>query len=256
MLIRQLIFQYMKKRIYLILLFVTAIFFSCKDNKEFVEQLFTNNQISIALKQCIDSAALHTCNALCVVAVDSGYSHFEKGTYRLELPAAAKKVLDTLLAHASCENDSLSINTRINSLIDSINRAAEQCGNDLIRQFWKPTTDSIVFPNPNAILHGGDHAITDFVKQTKQTEFISALENSILKEQFNELQIITAWDDLQKEYFTITGIYSSVDILAPTAQQMAAGFFRKMALEEAAIRKDPKLQGNPNGWLYKVFATL
>jgi hypothetical protein len=29
-----------------------------------------------------------------------------------------------------------------------------------------------------------------------------------------------------------------------------------MAIVEDAIRKDPKLRGNPNGLLYQVFATL
>jgi hypothetical protein len=242
----------MKKRIYLILLSVTVIFFSCKDNNKFAEQLFTNNQISLALKQCIDSAALRTCNALCVVDTtlppENGFNYYDSKSYRIELPAAAKNIADTLTGYGFGE--------QIDSLIFKINRAAEQCGNDLIRYFWKPTSDSIFFPNPNTILHGGNHAITDFVKQTKQTEFISALVNSILKEQFNELQIITSWNELQKEYHSITGTYSSIDILAPVSQQMAAGFFRKMAIEEVAIRKDPKLRGNPTGWLYRVFATL
>jgi len=243
----------MKKRIYLILLSVTAIFFSCKENTEFAEQLFTNKEISIALKQCIDSTSVRTCNVLCVV--DSslnpklGYSYYDSKSYRLELTAAVINVLDTLKQYGFDANiDTL--------LINSINRAAEQCGNDLIRYFWKPLSDSITFPNPNAILRGGDNALTNFVKQTKQTEFIAVLVNSLLLEQFNELQIITRWNELQKEYYELTGTYSSIDILTPSAQQMAARFFRRMALEEEAIRKDPSKRGNPTGFLYRVFATL
>jgi hypothetical protein len=250
----------MKKRIYLILLSVTVIFFSCKDNSEFVEQLFTDSEVSAALRQCIDSAAMRTCNVLCIVDTlkkEYGYSYYDSKSYRIELPAAAKNVVDTLIKHKSGNPlDSLTLISRINALKDSINRAAEQCGNDLMRQFWKPATDSIVFLNPNAILHGGNNAITNFVKQTTQTEFISALVNSILIEQFNELEVITTWDALQKEYSAITGTHSSIDILTPSAQQMVAGFFRKMALEEEKIRNNPNLRGNPNGWLYRVFATL
>jgi len=243
----------MEKRIYLILLSVSVIFFSCKDNSKYAEQLFTNKEISNALKQCIDSTAVRTCNALCVV--DStlnpqfGYSYYGSKSYRLDLPAAAKNVVDTLKEYGFDNNiDTL--------LIAAMNRAAELCGNDLIRQFWKPTSDTIIFPNPNAILHGGNDALTNFVKQNYQTEFISVLVNSILKEQFKELDIITTWNTFQKEYYEITGTYSSIDILIPAAQQMTAGFFRKMAIEEEKIRKDPKMRGNPTGFLYRIFATL
>jgi len=250
----------MKKRIYLILLSVPVIFFSCKDNSKFEEQLFTNHEITMVLRQCIDSAAFYTSNALCVV--DStpnpklGYSYFGSNSYRLQLPDAAANVVDTLLAHALDELDSLRINSLKDSVIRNMNTAAELCGNDLMRRFWKTVSDSIVFPIPYATLHGGDHAITNFVKQTKQTEFISILVNSILVAQFKELHVTTTWDALQKEYFMITGIYSSIDILAPAAQQMVTGFFRKMAIEEADIRKNPSRWGRPTGLFYRVFATL
>ena len=253
MLIRPLIYKLMKKRIYLILLSISAIFFSCKDNNEFVEQLFTNKEISAALKQCIDSTAFRTCNVLCVV--DSsliptlGYSHYDSKSYRLELPLAAKKVIDTLKQYG--------FDTNIDTLlINNINHAAELCGNDLIRQFWRVISDTVVFQNPNAVFRGGDNALTNFLKQTIQTEFINVLVNNILLEQFKELQIITTWNELQKEYYDKTGNYSTIDILTPTAQQMVAGFFRKMALEEEAIRKDPAKRGNPKSLLYRVFATL
>jgi len=247
----------MKKRIYLLLLSVTVIFFSCKDNSEFVEQLFTDNEISIALRQCIDSAAFYTCNALCVV--DSGlnpklgYNYYDSKSYRIELPAAAKNIVDTILAYATDEMDSLRINSLKDNIIYIMNRAAEQCGNNLMRQFWKPTSDSTKFPKPNAILRGGDDAITNFVKQNYQTEFILVLVNSILKEQFDSLQVITTWNELQKEYLDITGVYSSIDILTPAAQQMVAGFFRKMATEEGLIRHDAGRRGSPNGLFYRVF---
>jgi hypothetical protein len=37
---------------------------------------------------------------------------------------------------------------------------------------------------------------------------------------------------------------------------MTNGFFRKMAEEEEALRKDPALRGSPTGLLYKVFGNL
>ena len=247
MLIRELIFLSMKKRIYLILLSVPVFFFSCKDNTKFTEQLFTNQEITSALRLCKDSAVFYTCNALCLDTAKPGlgYYYFDANSYRITLPPAAKSVMDTLAKHG--------FDVRLDSLV---NRAAERCGNEMVRQFWKAHCDSIVFPNPHATLHGGKSPVTDFVKQTKQTEFISVLVNSVLIEQFKELQVITTWDSLQKAYFNITGIYAPIDILNPAAQQMVTGFFRKMAIEEYAIRTDPSRQGSPKGTMRRVFATL
>lgn len=241
----------MKKRISLFLLPIIALFFSCQDNSgDFAEQLFTNTEITAALQLCLDSAALHTCNILCVVDTVNeklGYSYYDSKSYRIALPAAAKSVVDTLAEEYS---------ERIDSLINNINRAAEQCGNQIMIRFWKALADSIVFPNPYATLHGGNSAITDYVKQIKEKEFIAVLINSVLIDHFTDLDVIKTWNELQKIYTDKTGIYSSVDILTPAAQQMVTGFFKQMALQEEAIREKPALQGNSTGLLRRVFATL
>ena len=232
----------MKKRIYLLLLSVTVIFFSCKDKTDkFAEQLFTDVEITGALKLCIDSAALHTIDAL--YNKELGYSYSDSLS-RLNLPETAKNVKDTLLIHG--------FETRINTFNDSLNIAAGRCGEFLMRSFWRPTIDSIKFPVPNAILRGGANAITNFVKQNYQTEFVSVLVNNLLAVQLNTF-VISEWNNLQNEYRLITGNYSSIDILTPTAQKMVADFFIKMALREADIRKDPALRGSPNGLFYRVF---
>jgi len=232
----------MKKRIYLLLLSVPVIFFSCKDKaNEYAEQLFTNNEISIALRVCIDSAAFYTINAFYDEKL--GYSHSDS-TYRLKLP---KNVADTLIEHG--------FELRVAAMIDSLNNAAGRCGNNLFRDFWKPLSDSIKFPVPNAILRGGNNAITNFVKQNYQTEFISFLTNNLLAEQLNKF-VVNEWNNLQNEYRIITGTYSSIDILSLTAQQMVADFFKKMAEEEKIIREDPSRRGNSNGLFYNVFAIL
>ena len=236
----------MKKRIYLLLLSVTVFFFSCKDKKnDYTEQLFTNNEISFALRSCIDSTASY---AIEMLYHDSlGYAHSKSdSSFLLTLPSEAQKVVDTLRG----------FETQVKLLIDSLHIAAGKCGKDLKRSFWKPTIDSIKFLAPNAVLRGGENAITNYVKQNYQTQFVAALVNNLLKEQFKELNINTKWNELQDEYRKITGTYSSVDILTPTAQQMVDGFFRKMAEKEAEIRKDPTKRGSPNGLFYKVFATL
>jgi hypothetical protein len=246
----------MKKPIYLLLLAVTAFFFSCKDKtNEFGEQLFTNSQISSALKECILITVSTTAKTLCVVdSADHqyGYYWYEDSTYRLVLPSAIK---DTLIAH---DQDTLIVHNferQLNALIYNMNKAAEQCGDKIIN-FWKPVVQAIVFPNPNQLLHGENKAITNYVKETKQTAFISELVTSTLKEQFDALDVSAAWNELQIEYNTITGNYSSFDLLASCAQQMSDGYFKMMGITEEAIRKDPSLRGSPSGLLYQVFATL
>ena len=240
----------MKKHIYLSLLAIIVIFFSCKDNSEFEEQLFTNDEITLALRNCINLTIDTTLNVLCVVdSVNGthGFYYFDNGTYRIELPAAAKNVVDTL--------EKYDYKYDILVLIADMNKAAALCGNS-IKQFWNPVVKEMFFPNPNFVLRGEKNAITNFVKETKQHEFLSALASSILREQFNDLNIITRWNALQEIYYDITEDYASIDILTPAAQQMSNGFFRKMTLAEEAIRTYPELRGPANGLLYLVFATL
>ena len=243
----------MKKRIYLILLSIVAIFFSCKDDSgQFEEQMFTSAQITAALQECIRITSDSTLNALCIVDTlyeKQGYYHFDSKTYRINLSAAAKQVLDTLDKYGFADAD-----TSIWTL--KINRAAEQCGNKIKSDFLTPLAKDITFPNPNQILRGKNTAITDYVKETRQNELLSLLKTSVLLEQFNALEIISSWNMLQEEYYKITEKYVSIDILSPTSEQMVDGFFKKMAIEEDAVRKNPDRRGPVNGWLFRVFALL
>ena len=240
----------MKKRIYLLLLSVIAIFSACKeDSDEFVEQLFTDSQISAALNQCADTAATKTCSTLCFVDTSGekklGYYNFDSKSYRIDL---VNHIVDTLVAHGYQD--------KVDSLIFILNRAAELCG-DKITQFWTPIIKNTTYPKPNLVLHGGNSAITEYFKTTKKSEFVATLV-AYLPVQFTALNVDSTWTQLQNKYIEITGSYSPTPfgIITPTAEQMVAGFFKKMAIEEAAIRANPALQGNPNGLLHRVFSTL
>jgi len=242
----------MKKHIYLILLSLAIIFFSCRDDSgKFETQLFTNTQISSALSECIRVTSDSTLNALCIVDTlheTQGYYYYDSKAYRIEFPAVAKYVIDTLTAHGFGE--------ALDSLNYNINRAAEQCGNKIKAMFLDPLVKNIVFPNPNLILNGGNNAITNYVIEVKQNDFLTLLKTSILLEQFNTCNISLSWNMLQEEYYKITDKYCSIDIFSSTAQQIVDGFFKKMKLQEEAVRKNPELRGNEKGWLFKVFATL
>jgi len=241
----------MKKRIYLLLLSFIVIFSACRDDSgKFVEQHFTDQQITSALRDCIEACSDSTLNILCVLdstELKYGYYYYDLGAYRIELPMAAEPVIDTLLVYEYKEV--------IDSLYFNINRAAALCGNKMKAQFWNPIIKGITFPNPHLILHGGKTALTDYIKETKQSELVALLVSSILSEQFELLDVVEKWNELQKIYCALTGSYSSIEILTSTAQQMTTGFFKKMALVEEAVRKDPNLRGKPDGLFYQVFET-
>jgi len=241
----------MKKRIYLVLLSVIVIFFSCRDDSgTFEEQVFTHSEITNALRGCIKAASDSTLNALCVVDTlhqTHGYYYFDSKAYRIELPAVAKQVTDTLTAYG--------FGGALDTLVFNMNRAAEKCGNRIKSLFLDPLKN-ITFPNLYQTLHGGNSAITDYVKETKQNELLALLKTSILLEQFNALNVNLTWDQFQEAYYEITQKYSSVDIFNPAVEQVVDGFFKKMALCEEAIRKNPELRGDKTGWLFRVFASL
>jgi len=240
----------MKKRIYLLLLSVVAIFSSCRDNSgDFVEQLFTDAQISTALRECLRLASDSTLRTLCVVDTltpKEGFYLFDTLKYRIELPAAAQQITDTLSTYGLGEV--------IDSLIFDINKAAELCGTKLKKE-TDTTIKNLQFPDPKLILHGRKNAATNFFREKHKDDFISSLINNVLIEQFNKLQIIARWNELQENYFQLTGKYASIDILTPAAQQMASGYFKLMALVEEAIRNKPELRGKSDGLLNKVFET-
>jgi hypothetical protein len=241
----------MKKRIYLLLLSVIVIFSSCKDDSGiFVEQLFTDSEISIALRDCLRLASDSTRKTLCVVDTlgeDYGYFYYDSGSYRIDFPPAAKQITDTLIKYG--------YGKMLDSLIYNINYAADLCGTKLKDQFLDTTIKALEFPNPKLILHGGENAATRFYKEKNQSVMFSVLENNIFLEQVNKLNIIQTWNDLQIAYFQITENYSSVDIITPSIQQMMDGFFKMMALVEEAIRKNPELRGKSDSLLNKVFET-
>jgi hypothetical protein len=248
----------MKKRIYLLLLSFIVIFSACRDDSgKFVEQLFTDTQITYALRDCIEFCSDSTLNTLCMVdtiALKYGYYDYDLGAYRIEFPAAAQTVIDTLVLA-----DTLALyeyKEVIDSLIFNMNKAATLCGNKMKSQFWNPIVKEITFPNPNLILHGGNTALTNYIKEIKQTEWVALLVSSIFDEQCKALNVVEKWDELQAIYSNYTGNHSSIDILTPAAQQMVEGFFKKMASVEEAVRKDPNLRGKSDGWFYKVFETL
>jgi hypothetical protein len=241
----------MKKRIYLLLLSITIIFFSCIDDSgKFEEQIFTNEQITTALRECIRVTTDSTTRALCVVDTldrEQGFSYYNAKAYRIGLPLPANQLIDTLTEYG--------LGDTLDTLVMNINRAAEKCGNR-ITQFWDPIIKNITFHNPNKTLHVKNSAITDDVKNNYQIEFVNILRNFTLKEQFQDLDIILIWNGLQDEYRKITGSYTSIDLLESSVQQMVDGYFKMMALMEEAVRTKPELRGDDKGWLFKVFATL
>jgi len=243
----------MKKRISLILLSVIVIFFSCRDDsRQFEEQLFTNMQITNALRECMTLSIDSTRCTLCVVDTISeeyGYYWYDLQTYRIELPASAQQIIDTLTEHG------FEIENTIDSLVKNINRAAEQC-EKMVQSYWEPIIKNISFPNPNQTLHGGNNAITNEVKLQYQTDFINTFKTYTLNEQFNALGVTASWNNLQEEYYKITGTYIPIDILDSSVQEMVGGFFKLMALWEEKVRTDPELRGKKDGWLYLVFDTL
>jgi len=244
----------MKKCIYLFMLSIIVLFFSCRDDSgSFEEQIFTNDQITFALRDCMKVISDSTINSLCIVDTlfeKQGYYYYDAESYRIQIPAAAIQVIDTLIAHEFED-----IAKIIDSLIFNINRGAEQCGK-AITDFWEPICKSFTFPNPNQTLHGGNTAISDYVKATQQTELVNLMKNYSLKEKLSELKVFSTWTMLLEEYFIITGTFLTIDILDSSVQQMVDGFFKEMTLWEEKVRTNPELRGKEDGWLFRVFATL
>ena len=247
----------MKKSFYILLLSVSVILFSCRDDSgKFEEQLFTIAQMSTAIRQCITISSDSTMNTLCIadsINQKYGYYYFGDSSYRITLPAAAQQMVDTLTEYGFGET--------IEKLISDINLAAEQCGNSIKRDFFTPLVESTTFSHPYDLIYNDSYsAITDYVKSIKQMDFITVL-SSILNDQFDDLKfddlsIHNRWEQLLKEYANITDKYVSIELLSDVSKKMVNGFFTVMGAVEEEIRKKPELRGEKSSMLYLVFATL
>ena len=140
-----------KLKIVCLAMFAAVMFFSCKDTTgDYVEQLYSNTQKEQAIKACLqasaDSASAH-------LFVNNGFYSYKDAAYRINLTPVQNTLFSVLTDNG--------YGYLVDSLILNVNRMAESCGGQVTPSL-KAAVDSLKILNYDALIKGGDDAITRY----------------------------------------------------------------------------------------------
>lgn len=217
----------MKKITYLLFAIVAFCCVSCYDESgEFVEQMKTDEEITLGLRAClktsVDTANSHLC-------VDKGFSAYKNNAYTIGLPAAASAIRDTLAAHGK--------QALIDTLLVKTNLAAESVG-DAMKTNFSATITAMKFDDPSKVLKGANDAATKVLQNNYDASLKSALTPAITSK-LTTKGALSAWADVLAEYAKYNNKPVSIDFEQHVINQIFAGFYAEIKIEEANIRTIP-----------------
>lgn len=188
----------------------------------------TNADVVAGLKEALNKGAEQ---AVGTASVADGF--WKSDRLRIPFPAEAIKVKNTL-------ND-LGMQAQVEKFELTMNRAAEDAAKQAVPIFLNAIKDMTV-ADGFAILKGGDHAATDFLKE-KTTAELTAKFRPIVEQATQKVALTSYWTPLTKAYNTATlltgGQAVNPDLDAYVTQKAIHGLFVLVADEELKIRKDP-----------------
>ncbi|MBS1547930.1 MAG: DUF4197 domain-containing protein [Bacteroidetes bacterium] len=188
----------------------------------------TNADVIAGLKEALDKGAEH---AVGTASVADGF--WKSDRLRIPFPPDAVKVKNTL-------ND-IGMGAQVEKFELTMNRAAENAAKEAVPVFLNAIKGMTV-ADGFAILKGGDHAATDFLKD-KTTSELTAKFRPIVEKATQQVALTSYWTPLSNAYNTATlltgGQAVNPDLDAYVTQKAIDGLFVLVADEEQQIRKDP-----------------
>lgn len=188
----------------------------------------TNADVVAGLKEALDKGAEH---AVGTASVADGF--WKSDRLRIPFPPEAVKVKNTL-------ND-IGMGAQVEKFELTMNRAAENAAKEAVPVFLNAIKGMTV-TDGFAILKGGDHAATNFLKE-KTTAELTAKFRPIVEKATQQVALTSYWTPLSNAYNTATlltgGQAVNPDLDAYVTQKAIDGLFVLVADEEQQIRKDP-----------------
>ena len=217
----------MKKLYFFCLILLPLVMASCKDDSgEFIEQYYTNAQLTSALRTCLTSAKDTALNRLCI---PDGLNGSE--TYRIVLPDNAD--FRALAEALAAENKGY----LADSLVSQLNRASENSGNDLSSAF-NSAIKSLDFPDPASLVYSSSTDTATIYFRTQCGPSMQSSATSILAEQMQATGASATWMEMQSAYHTATSAFFNYDIAGHAASHLLNAIYTEMAKEEKLIRTD------------------
>ncbi len=227
----------MKNYTKLFLFLFPILLWSCKDTSgDYIEQIYTNEEMNSAIKSCLTVTKDTAINHLCIL---NGFNENEE--YRIDFPTALQPVSDSLVAHG--------MGYLMDSLVLKINRSCEMNGNTMTSTF-NTVISSIAVTNPETLINGSNSAITDYMK----TNYALTLQVALLESftsQLNTTGALSCLNEIMTEYYNLGGGMINLDLPQYVTNQCLLKVFSEMAVEENLIRTDS--QHRVTDILKKVF---
>lgn len=208
-----------------LVVFLAVALCSCKDESgEFVEQLYTNAQKEAAIRDCLKASAD---TATAHLFVTDGF--YGKAAYRIDFSPVLFSLFDTLDNHgysALCD-----------SLILQTNRMAESCGSP-VKSVLKSAIDSLSITGYDALLGGGDDAVTRYFELYKYRSLRSALLSPI-SIRMGLSNVNATWNEMVQKYMQYSSVPLNFDIQNYIVEKVLDAVLAEMKAEEYLIRTDP-----------------
>jgi hypothetical protein len=163
-------------------------------------------------------------------------------TVHIPLPASLHTVQTTL--------NRVGMGSMLDDLELRLNRAAEAATPRAKELFWKAIRE-MTLEDVQTIYRGPDDAATRYF-QKKMSPSLAAAMGPVVEDSLAQVGAIRAYDRVMGRYRSLPWVPDAkADLKTYVVDKSMAGIFHYLALEEAAIRKDPARR--TTGLLKKVF---
>ncbi|MGV9013401.1 MAG: DUF4197 domain-containing protein [Flavobacteriales bacterium] len=188
----------------------------------------SNADVVAGLKEALEKGAEHSVS---VASVTDGF--WQNARLRIPFPPEAEKMKKTLI--------DLGMSSQVEKFELTLNRAAESATKEAVPVFVNAIKGMSV-ADGFAILRGGDHAATEFLKDKTTPELIAKFR-PIVEKATQEVALTSYWSPLAGAYNKTTlftgGQAINPDLDAYVTQKAIDGLFLLVADEELKIRQDP-----------------
>ncbi len=172
----------------------------------------------------------------------SCFFNYDEGEYRIAIPSAILPIVPN-----NNDRDSLQL---------AFNSVGTLCGNG-IASYVESATATLVINEPDSLLFGNEHAITDFFYHYDYHKFLNSISTlvqlNMALDSINNTTVKEFYNNLLANYYATEEAPINIDIYEAIAEQMIESIFDEMRLEEAKIRSDINHRGSDNGIVYNVF---
>jgi hypothetical protein len=189
---------------------------------------FTEKEAADGIKEALTNG---TTNAVKFVALKDGY--FKNPEIKIPFPPDVK-VIETKLRAAG-------LGKKVDEVILSINRAAEDAGNEA-KPIFITAVKNLSIKDAINIVKGDNDAATKYLKQSSSTELNTKFKPKI-KSSLDKVGATKYWTEIITAYNKIPLVKKlNPDLAQYVTGKAIEGLFVMVAKEEAKIRKDPAAQ--------------